>query len=193
MTDYTDERDESVLGADVDEPDCEEATQRVLDGDAEPAEVTDEPGLDPGLTEALDDALLQESDEAIEEALRALGHCLGAPGGGWGGSEAPVRVAMRIGRRNGLMITSTKRSTGSSGSDHHVSQRRSFAADMSNGSRPTPEMDRTCRQIAALCGNRPWSGCAVAHGYRMQMLYRTWVGGNHFNHVHVGVRMGARC
>ena len=113
------------------------------------------------------------------------------PGGGCAGSEAPIRRAIRIAQRNGLVVTSLKRSSGSTGSDHHMSQSRAFAADLSNGSSPTPQMNRTCAQIARALGHPEFSAgiLNVVHGsIRIQMLYKTMVGGNHFNHVHVGAR-----
>ncbi len=114
------------------------------------------------------------------------------PGGGFAGSEAPVRRAIKIARSNGLTVTSTKRSSLSTGSDHHVSQTRAFAADLSNGSSPTPQMDRTAHQIAAALGHPNFRAgvLSVTRGrVRAQLLWRTHVGGNHFNHVHFGVRM----
>lgn len=130
-------------------------------------------------------------DELIEDAsVAAVG--LGPKGGGWGGASNPVSVAARIGIRNGLVVTSRKRSSGSRGSDHHTSQSRSDAVDLSNGSAPTPAMDRTARQIAARLGVPNWQYGMLKrtiNGYRVQLLYRTNVGGNHFNHVHVGVRI----
>ena len=117
------------------------------------------------------------------------------PGGDWGGSEAPVRRAIRIATANGLTVTSTKRDILSSGSDHHVSQRTSFAADLSNGSSPTPEMDKTARVIARALGHPGWRGGVLTTSQgaaRAQLLWRTTVGGNHFNHVHFGVRISGR-
>jgi Putative peptidoglycan binding domain len=114
------------------------------------------------------------------------------PGGGFGGAEAPVRRAIEIGMANGLTVTSTKRTSGSSGSDHHVSQARSFAADLSNGSSPTPQMDATAQAIAAALGHPEFSAGVlnVASGsVRAQLIWRSDVGGNHFNHVHFGVRV----
>ncbi|HST47789.1 hypothetical protein [Jatrophihabitans sp.] len=116
-----------------------------------------------------------------------------APGGGWGGSEAPARRAIPIGSRNGLVVTSLKRSTGSTGSDHHVSQRHSFAVDLSNGTAPTPQMLRTARQIAAAMGYAwPANGylqtATTARGYRAQLIYNSSVVPDHQNHVHFGVR-----
>ena len=116
-----------------------------------------------------------------------------APGGAWNGSEAPARRAVPIGQRNGLIVTSLKRSSGSTGSDHHVSQRSSFAVDMSNGTGPTPGMLRTARQIAAAMGyGWPANGylqtATTARGYRAQLIYNSSVVPDHHNHVHFGVR-----
>ncbi len=54
-------------------------------------------------------------------------------------------------------------------------------------------MDRTASQIASLLGVPGWRGGVLnrtMNGYRVQLIYRSNVGGNHFNHVHVGVRVG---
>ena len=170
----------------VDEPDC-----------AEPAALAELQALDLGV-EGLD-ALLALSDDdlaAFSDANLIGGLDLAsflAPGGGWGGSEAPARRAIPIASRNGLTVTSLKRSSGSAGSDHHVSQRQSFAVDMSNGAAPTPQMLRTARQIAAaLSYSWPANGylqtATTARGYRAQLIYNSSVVPNHQNHVHFGVR-----
>jgi hypothetical protein len=148
---------------------------------------------------ALEDDDLALIDEAVElepelespEARRLGPRRFARPGGGFAGSEAPIRRVIRIGQRNGLLVTSLKRSSGSAGSDHHVRQTRSFAADLSNGSQPTPQMNKTCAQIARALGHPEFSAGVlnVVHGtIRIQMLYKTNIGGNHFNHVHVGAR-----
>ena len=114
------------------------------------------------------------------------------PGGGFGGAEAPVRRAIEIGQSNGLTVTSTKRTSGNSGSDHHVSQTRSFACDLSNGSSPTPQMDATAKAIAKALGHPEFSSGVLnvsSGGVRAQLIWRSMVGGNHFNHVHFGVRV----
>ena len=111
------------------------------------------------------------------------------PGGGFGGAEAPVRRAIDIAVANGLTVTSTKRTTGSTGSDHHVSQTHSFASDLSNGSSPTPQMDATARAIATALGHPEFqSGILnVTHGaVRAQLIWRT---ADHLDHVHYGVRV----
>lgn len=80
---------------------------------------------------------------------------------------------------------------GGNRSDHQGPPDYAWAADISNGSSPTPEMDRLARRIADWFGG-PWSGSGIQDWYlaglRFQMLYRTSIGGNHYNHVHIGVR-----
>ena len=185
---------------DVEEVECEECSQelelpeeeRRLGDEEEGAQGID--AVPPEELDAIDEVADVDDDDAADEELgRAFRHggAFLAPGGGWGGAEAPVRRAIRIGRRNGLTVTSTKRAKLSTGSDHHVSQKRAFAADLSNGSQPTPQMDRTARRIAAALGRKGWRGgvlTVTGHGIRAQLLWRTHVGGNHFNHVHFGCR-----
>lgn len=117
------------------------------------------------------------------------------PGGGWGGSHALAQHFANLGRSMGLSIASEKRNrkmTASGGvSDHWTGSKTAYAYDMSNGSRPTPQMDRFAAAVAAQLGVKGWKGGVLnvnRGGYRYQVLYRTNVGGNHFNHVHVGVR-----
>jgi hypothetical protein len=164
-----------------------------LPGDPVVEETDCEAAVEQG-SEQPDDGAVEPVEAAGEGELATLfaAGCLGAPGGAWGGAAAPVNRAIAVGRRNGVPLFSRKRSSGSTTSDHNTSQKRSDAADLSNGTRPTPEMDRTARQIAALLGHPNWGfgNLVVDCGrYRVQLLYRTNIGGNHFNHVHVGVRM----
>ena len=76
-------------------------------------------------------------------------------------------------------------------SDHQGPGNVAWAADISNGGSPTPEMDKLARALAKRF-NIPWSGSGLVNathgGYRYQLIYRTMQGGNHFNHVHFGVR-----
>lgn len=76
-------------------------------------------------------------------------------------------------------------------SDHKGPPDVAWAADISNGSSPTPEMDKLAKQLAECFGVK-WSGSGLVNaekdGYRIQLIYRTLEGGNHFNHVHIGVR-----
>lgn len=140
----------------------------------------------------LSDQELIEYSSKMESGILSLESFL-APGGQWGGTVVPVRRAAQIGARNGLLVTDQKRTWGSPGSDHHTSQKQSFAVDMSNGTGPTAEMLRTARQIAAALGYRwPDNGYLAtpssSHGIRAQLIYNSSVVPNHHNHVHFGVR-----
>jgi hypothetical protein len=171
----------SIGELDTEEPACEDRTQALLEADVVvTAEEEDE--LDRWFEET-------EADEQ-EEGTAPNG--LGPMGGGFAGTAKPGKRAMRIAARNGLTVTSTKRNFGSTDSDHHISQTTSYAVDMSNGGSPTPQMDRACHQIAKRLGHPEFRAgnlvVQIHHGYRVQLLYRTNIGGNHFNHVHVGMR-----
>ena len=177
----------SVGEIDVEEVGCDAATEATIEGREEP--VDSELKITPDEEAELDDMLKEAEARATAEAAPTG---LGPLGGGLGGSDKPIKLAIRIGKRNRLVITSTKRASGATTSDHHVSQQRSSAADMSNGSSPTPQMDKTAREIATLLGHPEFRAGNLRvnlHGYRVQLLWRTNIGGNHFNHVHVGVRV----
>jgi peptidoglycan hydrolase-like protein with peptidoglycan-binding domain len=73
-------------------------------------------------------------------------------------------------------------------SDHQGPGNVAWAADMSNGGSPTPEMDKLARSLAQRF-DIPWDGAglrnAIHGGYRYQLIYRTK---DHFDHVHLGVK-----
>jgi hypothetical protein len=77
-------------------------------------------------------------------------------------------------------------------SDHQGPPNFAWADDMSNGTSPTPQMDALAQNLADVF-SIPWTGSGSSSsyigGYRFQMLYRTLIGGNHYNHVHFGVRV----
>jgi 3D (Asp-Asp-Asp) domain-containing protein len=79
-------------------------------------------------------------------------------------------------------------------SDHQGPPDQAWAADFSNSGSPTPEMDALAKTIAAGFGV-PWQGSGLVTAgndeYRLQLIYRTCDGGDHWNHVHFGVRRGA--
>ncbi len=74
-------------------------------------------------------------------------------------------------------------------SDHEGPPQMAWAADMSNGTSPTPQMDALARRLAQRF-DIAWHGAGFVqvshHGYRFQMLYRTE---DHFNHVHFGIKV----
>lgn len=118
-------------------------------------------------------------------------------GGGWGGSYSIAKTFADLGKAHGLNVVSEKRerrNTKSGGvSDHWTGSKESYAFDLSNGGSPTPEMDAAAVRIAAQLGVRydgktPLVLTVTRNGYRIQVLYRTQVGGSHDDHIHVGVR-----
>lgn len=110
------------------------------------------------------------------------------------------RVVLPIARSNGIHVTakSVEEANARHGptvnggrSDHQGPPHEAWAADMSNGSQPTPQMDKLAAALAEKF-DIPWNGSGlVSHtvdGFRFQLIYRTLQGGNHFNHVHFGVK-----
>jgi murein DD-endopeptidase MepM/ murein hydrolase activator NlpD len=78
-------------------------------------------------------------------------------------------------------------------SDHQGPPEQAWASDMSNGTSPTPEMDALAEDLAKMF-EIDWSGSgAISNtkdGYRIQMIYKSNIGGNHYNHIHLGIRKG---
>jgi len=79
-------------------------------------------------------------------------------------------------------------------SDHQGPPDVRWAADMSNGTSPTPQMDALFKRLAkrfdisVTSSGYTWGLFNATHdGYRFQLIYRTTEGGNHYNHVHFGV------
>lgn len=112
----------------------------------------------------------------------------------WGGSKSIAdrlaNVAIAAGE---LDVTSTKRDTKATASggvsDHWVGSTNAYAYDLAG---TVAAMDRAARALMAVLGVS-WDGGEIvanvrAFGYRVQVLYRTNVGGNHYDHIHIGVR-----
>jgi 3D (Asp-Asp-Asp) domain-containing protein/lysophospholipase L1-like esterase len=76
-------------------------------------------------------------------------------------------------------------------SDHKGPPHFAWAADISNGTSPTTEMDALAAAIAGAF-SIPWQGSGLVSAgndeYRLQLIYRTCGGGDHWNHVHFGVK-----
>jgi 3D (Asp-Asp-Asp) domain-containing protein len=81
--------------------------------------------------------------------------------------------------------------TSSNVSDHKGPPDVAWAADISNGHSPTPEEDQLARTLATTF-QLTWPGAGLVSGgtaeYRIQLIYRTCGGGDHFTHVHLGVK-----
>lgn len=112
----------------------------------------------------------------------------------WGGSKSIAdrlaNVAIGAGE---LDVSSTKRDTKATASggvsDHWVGSTNAYAYDLAG---TVAAMDRAARALMAALGVS-WDGGEIvenvrAFGYRVQVLYRTNVGGNHYDHIHIGVR-----
>lgn len=82
------------------------------------------------------------------------------------------RMAAHLGKLFGVTVTSTDRAFG--GPNPNSRHPYGEAADLSNGSQPTPQMDALAGAMRPLLGK-----------IFDQILYRTMIGGNHFNHVHL--------
>jgi hypothetical protein len=108
-------------------------------------------------------------------------------------------VVLPIARQYGISRTVAQNDAGNAShgptvtgtrSDHQGPPSERWAADMSNGSAPTPQMDRLAKALATRF-NIPWNGSGASSathgGYRYQLIYRSMVGGNHYNHVHLGI------
>lgn len=108
----------------------------------------------------------------------------------WGGTKA---VAESIVQGLGLSVSSSKRSTETTTtggvSDHWIGCKECYALD-NTGS--VQAMDQAARTIISRLGGHYNGGELVfsteKNGFRIQVLYRTYIGGNHFTHIHVGVR-----
>jgi hypothetical protein len=112
-------------------------------------------------------------------------------GGGWGGS---LGIVNSLTSSLGLSSTSEKRdrrSTSSGGvSDHWTGSKTAFARDLGGS---VGAMDSAAMRLARSLGisyrkGQPLVATVTRNGYRIQVLYRTNVGGNHFDHIHVGAR-----
>ena len=70
-----------------------------------------------------------------------------------------------------------------------MGSKNAYAYDLSG---TVPEMDKAARAITQRLGipyhGGELVGSVVRNGLRYQVLYRTNVGGNHFTHIHVGVK-----
>jgi hypothetical protein len=119
---------------------------------------------------------------------------------GWKGAKSVGSPLAAIAKEAGLKAISEKRSTRNTASggvsDHYEGNPDSYAWDLSNGSAPTPEMDRAAIRIMRALGVKYDGKSELVKNvtkkingrtYRFQVLYRTNVGGNHHNHIHVGV------
>ena len=115
------------------------------------------------------------------------------PRGEHQGTEGIVADLAKLGvTDNGALYVNEcwGRAWGASTSDHHHSQLRSWACDISVAGVqvPTPEAHEAARRIGSALGEPGWTGGNLRktiNGYRIQVL---WMVAGHYNHVHIGAR-----
>lgn len=115
------------------------------------------------------------------------------PGGGWDGTEGPIIALSKFLDGYNLTTTSGKRdrllSASGNVSDHAKANKHADARDKSGS---VADMDRAAVALARRLGIKDYrqgqklEATVVKGGIRYQVLYRTNVGGNHFDHIHVG-------
>jgi hypothetical protein len=119
-----------------------------------------------------------------------------SPHGGWEGTQGPIQDLTEI-AGSGVHVTSAKRNnmytTSGNVSDHFSGKPDAYAHDLSwNSSRPTAESDAAASRIVSALGGPPnWGSDGgvfnkTMNGIRYQVVYKSMVGGNHYNHIHVG-------
>jgi hypothetical protein len=119
-----------------------------------------------------------------------------SPHGGWGGTQGPIQELTDI-AGPAVHVSSAKRDrmyTASGGvSDHYAGKTDAYAHDLSWGSsRPTAQSDEAASRIVSSLGGPPnWGSTGGVfnkeiNGIRYQVIYKSMVGGNHYNHIHLG-------
>jgi hypothetical protein len=116
------------------------------------------------------------------------------PFGGWGGTEGPIGALAAAAGLPAISVKRETRNTLSGGvSDHWVGCAQCFANDL--GTTP-PAGDAPASRIAGAIAGPGYDGWGRTGGVlnlercgiRFQLLWRTYVGGNHYDHIHIGAR-----
>lgn len=116
--------------------------------------------------------------------------------GPWAGAQKFAELAVRIAHRHGCSVVSAKRATETTASggvsDHWEGAKHSYAVDLDacDLTFPGGAADQVAREVAAAFDLPGHTGVVDAYRgrYRIQLLWQTYVGGDHYNHVHVGIR-----
>lgn len=159
------------------------------------------------LTDVIGSAFTTATDVGADAASTAAsvgGSAVSGPLAGFKGTPKQLvdNYVIPIARKNKVFVTPLSvaaanaahsiTTTSGNKSDHKGPPNVAWAADMSNGGSPTKEMDGLARDLATAFGI-PWSGSGLVNHqwgrYRIQLIYRTNLGGNHYNHVHFGVKL----
>jgi hypothetical protein len=116
------------------------------------------------------------------------------PHRGWGGTQGPIEALAAITGLPAVSVKRETRNTASGGvSDHWVGCAQCFANDL--GTTPPAGDAPASRMASAIAGpgyaswGRTGGVLSVERcGIRFQLLWRTYVGGNHYDHIHIGAR-----
>lgn len=139
-----------------------------------------------------------------QELATLIGAEGGGEGGNWGGSLPKLISLLPMGQWNPSSLKRTKRDTKSGFmSDHYEGNKIAYAADFGLKSTFNGDADAATDfaiKVARNAGKdisswEPFVGKSLKHntpdGFRIQIIWQSNVGGNHYDHVHVGVKKGS--
>ena len=129
---------------------------------------------------------------------RTSGYARGGrvPSGGFPDADGALpgldALAWFLEKKFGLGLVDGRRPAGTQTSTGGISDHTwGGAIDVSNGSNPTPQMDAANAFLRKTLGGGGDFVSNYSGGMIKQMLYRTNLGGNHFNHIHVALQEAA--
>lgn len=145
---------------------------------------------------------------SLQPSSSGSGTLQGATAGGinnnWGGALPKLISILPPGNWFAGSQKRSKQSTTSGGvSDHYVGKTNAYACDFGLSSTFKGNKDaatRFCIDVANRAGQsisswQPYIGNHLtfntSDGYRVQLIWLSNVGGNHYDHVHLGVKAGA--
>ena len=134
------------------------------------------------------------------------GATMGGTNGNWAGSLDKLSGILPAGSWNPSSQKRGRLSTRSGGvSDHYEGKSNAYAVDLGlnssfggNSSQATNSAIQIVNNVRAQRGETPISSCdaykgtayttTTPDGYRVQVIWQSNVGGNHYDHIHVGVK-----
>jgi len=140
----------------------------------------------------------------LEQTLgNLIGAQSGGEGGNWGGSLPKLISLLPMGNWYAGSQKRPKRGTASGGmSDHYSGNSIAYAGDFGLSSTFKGNKEAATNFAVSIARNgganisswQPYVGKHLTFntndGYRVQIIWLSNVGGNHYDHVHVGVRRG---
>jgi hypothetical protein len=161
-----------------------------------------------GIFEKYTLVLEQEQQSQAKSEGKPLGQLVGAKGGGeggnWGGSMPKLISLLPFGIWKPTSLKRARQSTRSGFmSDHYEGNSIAYAADFGLNTTFGTRVEDATRFAIAVARNaganvsswEPFKGNSFKYntpdGYRVQIIWLSNVGGNHYDHVHVGVKKGA--